>query len=206
MWAVKHFRHFLYGHTCTHVQCKCKVYTDHEAWKSLMNTPGSWLDGVLLSKNYMYSVDLEIHVHYWTGKSNSNADALSRAPVEQNASNPFGMVATVSPYPTVLPVDDGEPLPISTRQAADPTLKPIIDYCTDGTLPPEEKKAQELVLSKSQYTLVDGVLYYVQKDGALRLIPPSSDRKKLYNEAYQGTYGGHLRDAKMYGALSQHYW
>ena len=32
MWAMKHFRHYLYGH-------KCEVFTDHEALKSLMNTP-----------------------------------------------------------------------------------------------------------------------------------------------------------------------
>ena len=32
VWAVKHFRHYLYGH-------KCVIYTDHEALKSLLNTP-----------------------------------------------------------------------------------------------------------------------------------------------------------------------
>ena len=32
VWAVKHFRHYLYGYPCT-------VYTDHEALKSLLNTP-----------------------------------------------------------------------------------------------------------------------------------------------------------------------
>ena len=32
VWAVKHFRHYIYGH-------HCKVYTDHEALKALLNTP-----------------------------------------------------------------------------------------------------------------------------------------------------------------------
>lgn len=32
VWAVKHFRVYLYGH-------KCEVYTDHEALSSLLNTP-----------------------------------------------------------------------------------------------------------------------------------------------------------------------
>ena len=31
-WAVKHFRPYLYGH-------QCDIYTDHEALKSLLNTP-----------------------------------------------------------------------------------------------------------------------------------------------------------------------
>ena len=32
VWAVKHFRPYLYGH-------QCDIYTDHEALKSLLNTP-----------------------------------------------------------------------------------------------------------------------------------------------------------------------
>ena len=32
VWAVIHFRSYLYGH-------RCDVYTDHEALKSLLNTP-----------------------------------------------------------------------------------------------------------------------------------------------------------------------
>ena len=32
VWAVKHFRSYLYGH-------RCDVYSDHEALKSLLNTP-----------------------------------------------------------------------------------------------------------------------------------------------------------------------
>ena len=32
VWAVKHFRVYLYGH-------KCKVFTDHEALLSLLNAP-----------------------------------------------------------------------------------------------------------------------------------------------------------------------
>ena len=34
VWAVKHFRHYLYGH-------HCHVFTDHEPLKSLLNTPPS---------------------------------------------------------------------------------------------------------------------------------------------------------------------
>ena len=37
VWAVRHFRHYLYGH-------HCDVFTDHEALKSLLNTlsPSVW--------------------------------------------------------------------------------------------------------------------------------------------------------------------
>ena len=39
VWGVKHSRPYLYGH-------RCDVYTDHQALKSLLNTPqlvGGWL-------------------------------------------------------------------------------------------------------------------------------------------------------------------
>ena len=32
MWAVRHFRQYLYAH-------RCHVHTDHEALKSLLNSP-----------------------------------------------------------------------------------------------------------------------------------------------------------------------
>ena len=32
VWAVKHYRHYLYGH-------RCQIYTDHNALKSLLNAP-----------------------------------------------------------------------------------------------------------------------------------------------------------------------
>ena len=32
VWAIKHFRPYLYGHSCD-------VYTDHEALMALLNTP-----------------------------------------------------------------------------------------------------------------------------------------------------------------------
>ncbi len=75
-----------------------------------------------------------------------------------------------------------------------------------GTLPEEAKKARELVLSQSQYKLVDGVLYRVEADKTLRIIPPSSDRKRIFGNAHSGAFGGHLREVKIHGQLAKHYW
>ena len=40
----------------------------------------------------------------------------------------------------------------------------------------------------------------------LRIIPPTGDRKQIFEEAHAGTFGGHLREAKIHGQLSKHYW
>ena len=70
VWAVRHFRPYLYGH-------QCDVYTDHDALKSLLNTPQP---SGKLARWGMAIQELDLHIHYRPGKKNANADALSRAP------------------------------------------------------------------------------------------------------------------------------
>ena len=67
-------------------------------------------------------------------------------------------------------------------------------------------EARELVLSRSQYEIVDGILYHVEKDKTLRVVPPVAERRELFEEVHSGQFGGHLRDAKIHSTLSKHYW
>ena len=71
VWGVKHFRPYLYGH-------RCDVYTDHEALKSLLNTPQP---SGKLARWGMAIQELDLHIHYRPGGKNQNADALSRDPL-----------------------------------------------------------------------------------------------------------------------------
>ena len=50
------------------------------------------------------------------------------------------------------------------------------------------------------------MLYSVEKDKTLRVIPAVGDRKGIFDEAHSGTLGGHLREAKVHGQLAKHYW
>ena len=89
VWAVKHFRPYLYGH-------KCEVYTDHEALKSLLNTPQP---SGKLARWGMAIQELDITIHHRAGCRNGNADALSRFPLEttgEGVSKAEGVVATVA--------------------------------------------------------------------------------------------------------------
>ena len=79
-------------------------------------------------------------------------------------------------------------------------------YLQKRELPEEEKAVRELVLGEPMYTVVDGVLYHVERDKTLRIIPPTADRRKLFLEAHEGPFSGHLREAKMYSQLSRYYW
>ena len=68
VWAIKHFRVYLYGH-------KCDVYTDHEALLSLMNHPHP---SGKLARWGLALQELDLIIHYQPGKLNQPADSLSR--------------------------------------------------------------------------------------------------------------------------------
>ena len=61
VWAVRHFRHYVYGH-------KCAVYTDHGALKAILNTPQP--SGKLASWG-MALQELDLDIQYRSGKTNS---------------------------------------------------------------------------------------------------------------------------------------
>ena len=195
VWAARHFRPYLYGHRCT-------MITDHEALKALLNTPQP---SGKLARWGMSLQELDVHIVNRPGRSNAKADALSRYPLEGEGSEvtmPFTLVA--SAMADTVSAKDGEPL--SQQQRSDPDLRGIIEYLDSGALPADKASGREIVLSSSQYTLLDGVLYHVEKDKTLRIVPSASAREKLFHSMHDGKFGGHLRDAKVHGQLSRHYW
>jgi len=70
----------------------------------------------------------------------------------------------------------------------------------------DEKKTRELVLGKSQFEIKDGVLYHIEKDKALRVVPQANSRKQLFDDVHKGVFVPHLRSAKIHSQLTQHYW
>ena len=95
---------------------------------------------------------------------------------------------------------------VKDRQRKDAEIKMIIDFQENNILPDDDRKARELLLSRMQYQLMDGILYYVANDKTLQLIPPTTDRKQLFEEVHCGPFGAHLREAKVHGELYKHYW
>ena len=202
MWAVKHFRHYLYGHRCT-------VYTDHEALKSLLNTPHPSGN---LARWGMAIQELDLKIEYQPGKANGRADALSRYPVSLLGDDCAGtrshpLIAAIEP--PLSPAESGEECTgdsLGERQRQDPQLMDIIAYLETGELPQDDRRARELILSRSQFELLEGSLYRINPDKTLRVITPTTDQQKLFLEAHQGVCSGHLREAKIHSQLSQQYW
>lgn len=176
VWSVKHFRHYLYGHTC-------RVYTDHEALKSLMNTlhPSGKLArwGLALQ-------EVDLHIHYCPGKKNANADALSRCPMELDV-QPFAIIASLQ---TVVDAKGGKEL--REKQLADGKLADVMQYLEHGVLPCDGKRARELTAMQSQFVVKDGVLFHLEPDKTLRVALLCSSRKPLFDTLHGGKFGGHL--------------
>lgn len=70
VWAVRYFRHYLLGHPCT-------VYTDHVACLSILNVARP---SGKLARWALAIQEMDHTIKHKCGKSNTNADALSRNP------------------------------------------------------------------------------------------------------------------------------
>ena len=86
VWAVRYFRPYLLGHPCT-------VYTDHAACLSILNSarPSGKLAHWALTIQ-----EMDLTIKHKAGRENSNADALSRNPVESGS---VCVVSTVNDQP-----------------------------------------------------------------------------------------------------------
>ena len=74
VWAVTHFRYYLYGHQVT-------IYTDHTAVKAVLETPNlTGKHACWWSKIHGSGIG-EVNIVHRAGKENTHADALSRQPV-----------------------------------------------------------------------------------------------------------------------------
>ena len=129
--------------------------------------------------------ELDVWIFHRSDKITTNADALSRAPIQESEVGGEGThcdtIAVIVNY--------------------QPCLKGIIDFLELGILPSEEKQIKIIAFTQSQYRLADNVLYHVQQDGSLRVIPPVGTCEVLFYQAHGGVHGGHLGDKKVYSEL-----
>ena len=154
VWAISHFRAYLYGH-------EVKVLTDHTAVKTILGAPNLsgkharwWL------KVYGSGVG-EVLLAYRPGKENDRADDLSQNPVLPSTAGEVDLDARVTQVVTTtdLTISDllaADPLPEACpndfylEQRKDAKLKQICEYLENGILPRCDQDAKKIT-SQSMY-------------------------------------------------------
>ena len=192
VWAVKHFRSYLVGQKCT-------VYTDHAPLRSMLQARHQ---SGKLARWACVLAEVDLEIRYRPGRKNLNADALSRAPLSHVDDKYEGQVAAVSISA------DPSSTEMTVLQREDSHLQPIIAYLEKKELPTDEKKARKLVLQADHYTILDGVLYYVDisRGNRRRIAAPSAIHETLLQENHSGSLAGHFTAKGVYEKLARRYW
>lgn len=200
-WAMtEKFREYLLGH-------KCVVFTDNNPLSHLSSAKFGALEQRWAAQ--LASFDFEIH--YRSGKSNNNADALSRlhspqpvdlemivpgtslpSPLKQalHGRGSLACQAAVQALPHRLPTDIGE------LQRADPVIQGVLSFWRQQRYPNHDERKQltptALVLLKQWGRLTEqaGVVYrqVSRPDGGevvLQVLLPTLLRDKVLTEVHQ---------------------
>ena len=119
---MRHFCQYLYGH-------HCHVFTDHEALKSLLNSPHP--SGKLACCGLAIQ-ELDLLIHYKPGRKNEKADALSRSPclVEATSEVSDHAIAAIGASAPLSSAKGGDHS-LRQLQREDSTLAPYFAYLED---------------------------------------------------------------------------
>ena len=179
VWAVRYFRPYLLGHKTT-------VFTDHSACLSLLNHPRP---SGKLARWALTIQEMDLLIKHRSGKSNTNADALSRNPVPSPsrdneslssarcASQPHECAPRPSLHVNVCSVNckdvetengidsDCNCMQQASReirelQLRDTTLTPYFHYLERQKLPTSETESRRIVLECEKLEVIDGVLHH----------------------------------------------
>ena len=75
-------------------------------------------------------------------------------------------------------------------------------------LPSDERLTKKTVVESSQFSLMDGILYFVDggRGSNLQIVVPEAVKKKLMEETHAGSLAGHFTARSLYNTLSWVYW
>ena len=153
---------------------------------------------------------------YRPGRENARADALSRNPVttpsDQAQSVKVGEVTSmeISQLLKVPPQQPGDQShgEFGQEQCRDPDLQKMIQFLETGNLPDNVSQSQKIAAQALQFSLVDGILYFVdtKQQSKKQVVVPVQLRQKLLQEAHGGILAGHFSANRLFHTLSCHWW
>ena len=110
----------------------------------------------------------------------------------------------------MVPTLEGSPTTDSfaVEQQKDPRVRQIFNFVERGVLPTEDAKAWKIALKESLYTIVDGILYYVNSWSRKhkRAVVPKHLQTLLLRDTHSSLYGGHFSGPRLFKALVNNWW
>ncbi len=188
--AVKYFRYFLIGR-------KFQLVVDHHSLVFKMSDANS-----KLIKHAIQLQEYDFDIVYRSGKSHTNADAMSRPPI----------------VTTELNNTQEEPLPFSEEyfrknQRLDPTISYICDYFEKKIEPASQKEKLQLQRITADLVIEDGILYRIWKpfgralDEHRQIFLPLHLRPKILKFYHDSLFGAHLGFFKTLNKIRERfYW
>ena len=202
VWAVTHFRAYLYGNSV-------RIYTDHSAVKAVLLAPNpSGKYARWWTRVYGSGIQ-EVDIVYRPGKQSANADALLRSPlpgrttgvVEERDSEPLvgavksetssaaenisELLSTVSESPT-------RTLSFAEEQQKEPYFRAIHKFLEKQQLPEDPATARKIALQAPMFTVSDELLYFIDPKlvHRRRIAVPKHLHKDLLDKTHRGRMGG----------------
>ena len=212
VWGITHFHSHLYGNAVT-------VVTDHSAVKPVLETSNpTGKHARWWTRVYGRGVG-SVTIVYRAGRENVSADALSRSPYNPPPSQGIAQgetqvaaVTTDQDIPLLLQASPSPGAQSQTDYAAeqrkDSGLKEVMEFLGEGKLPENPDRAKKLVAQESLFSLIDGILFYIdhRHGNRKRVAVPHHQQEKLLQENHRGVYSGHYSGPKLYNALIRHWW
>eukprot|EP00795_Rhopilema_esculentum_P017524 gene17524-9148_t len=197
VWGIKHFHYYLYG------QPSFSVITDH--------CPLQWIKR-MQAKNQMiqrWICELQgysFNVLHRSGKSNGNADALSRCPITSSLEDTESCIKSWDV--AVLDAVD-----VSGLQDEEQEMKEMKDYLSNGRLPNgiDDDRRKKIDSFSANYFLEDDVLYHRWTPKIYgnvcrtrkQLVVPSKERGKILMHCHNEQ--GHPGFMRTYSKIKENY-
>ena len=214
VWAMSHFRTYLYGQDVV-------VITDHSAVGAVLQKPGLNGKHARWWLKVYDSGTKSVEIRHRPGQENTNADALSRNPLQSSAAK-TDHLAVVSQIQdgkndgtvtelmerAVSTMSLGEISSLGLEQRKDQGLNDLIKYLESETLPPSDKQCRKVIAQAGSFTLIKDVLYYLdpKQNYQPRAAVPGHLREEVMKSVHGGPFAGHFAGPRLYKVLNRSWW
>ena len=186
VFATKQFRHYIWAK-------QVLLLTDQRPLVWLMKHKDS---SSRLIRWALQLQEYDIEIQYRTGKSNANADCLSRIPEEITVAVISRKISTATPSMLKAQEEDDDITQI----------RRVIENKTSDRSQLRQELRNHLSRNEEKYIFDKGILKYLDTSNELTVLPQKF-RTEILMEYHDGALGGHLSTRKTIGRIrKKYYW